>query len=285
MLRIGARGVSTCSQRFLFRYFSFMGSGDLETLVRPILQSSDLDTFTLGSLLKTLEEQHGRDFRPQKQEILNLVSKFLQEHDSDADGDEKESLKKRKTKTMLQTAPRQKKPKRENAFEKMFVKLSPKMSEFMGGAEECSRADISRRLMEHVNQHNLFDPKDRRFILCDSELKALCGGEERIRLFSAFKHFKDHVSSKNPSVPRTKSDTKWIFSDDLKDFLGGEETIARTQIVKKLWEYIREHNLQDPRQKKLICCDATLEKLFKRKTVDCFGMNKLLSNHIRKVEE
>ncbi|KAL7666888.1 Uncharacterized protein ABC855_g550 [[Candida] zeylanoides] len=65
----------------------------------------------------------------------------------------------------------------------------------------------------------------------------------------------------------------------------GESTLSRPQVVKKLWEYIKEHQLQNPSDKRVIICDNLLRDLFKKKSVGAFEMNKLLSKHIFPLSE
>lgn len=52
------------------------------------------------------------------------------------------------------------------------------------------------------------------------------------------------------------------ISDELATVLGQGRTMARTEIVKALWVYIRENDLQNPKDKRQIICDETLRKLF-----------------------
>lgn len=52
------------------------------------------------------------------------------------------------------------------------------------------------------------------------------------------------------------------------------------QVVKEVWQYIKEHQLQDPENKRRINCDETLEKILGTKSTDMFEMNKLLAKHI-----
>jgi hypothetical protein len=52
------------------------------------------------------------------------------------------------------------------------------------------------------------------------------------------------------------------------------------QVVKKLWAYIRENNLQDPKNRKKIKCDEALRAVFHVNSIDMFQMNKALSKHI-----
>lgn len=62
----------------------------------------------------------------------------------------------------------------------------------------------------------------------------------------------------------------------------GAETMARPQLVKALWAYIREHNLQDPNNKKNIILDDPLRNVFQRDSFTMFSMNKFVKRHVRK---
>ncbi|PKA47313.1 hypothetical protein AXF42_Ash017258 [Apostasia shenzhenica] len=64
----------------------------------------------------------------------------------------------------------------------------------------------------------------------------------------------------------------------------GEPTMARTQIVKQLWAYIRKNNLQDPNNKRKIICNDELRLVFETDCTDMFKMNKLLAKHIIPLE-
>ncbi|KAH7417575.1 hypothetical protein BKA64DRAFT_303617 [Cadophora sp. MPI-SDFR-AT-0126] len=67
--------------------------------------------------------------------------------------------------------------------------------------------------------------------------------------------------------------------------LVGEPTLSRPQVVKKIWEYIKERDLQDPADKRQIRCDDRLQSVFKQEKVHMFTMNKLLSKQLYDVEE
>lgn len=62
----------------------------------------------------------------------------------------------------------------------------------------------------------------------------------------------------------------------------GKGPLPRGQVVKKLWEYIKEHNLQNPQNKRNILADAKLKALFGGKgEVTMFEMTKLVSAHMK----
>jgi upstream activation factor subunit UAF30 len=61
----------------------------------------------------------------------------------------------------------------------------------------------------------------------------------------------------------------------------GKGPMARGQVVKKLWEYIKRNNLQNPSNKRNIMADDKLKVIFGGKNeVSMFEMTKLISKHM-----
>lgn len=61
----------------------------------------------------------------------------------------------------------------------------------------------------------------------------------------------------------------------------GNGPMPRSEVVKKLWAYIKKHGLQDPKNKRNIVSDASLKKVFGGKeVVNMFEMTKLVSKHL-----
>lgn len=61
----------------------------------------------------------------------------------------------------------------------------------------------------------------------------------------------------------------------------GKGPMPRSEVVKKLWVYIKSRNLQDPTNKRNINADAALKKVFGgRDTVNMFEMTKLVAAHL-----
>ncbi len=62
----------------------------------------------------------------------------------------------------------------------------------------------------------------------------------------------------------------------------GKGPMARGQVVKKLWEYIKKHDLQNPKNKRNILADDKLKPIFGGKgEVTMFEMTKLVSAHLK----
>jgi chromatin remodeling complex protein RSC6 len=70
------------------------------------------------------------------------------------------------------------------------------------------------------------------------------------------------------------------LSADLEAVVG-KGPMPRSQVVKKLWEYIKKHDLQNPQNKRNILADDKLMPLFKKKEVTMFEMTKLVSAHLK----
>ena len=61
----------------------------------------------------------------------------------------------------------------------------------------------------------------------------------------------------------------------------GSKPLPRTEVVKKLWAYIKKNGLQDKKNKRNINADAALKTVFGGKSVvNMFEMTKLVSKHL-----
>lgn len=61
----------------------------------------------------------------------------------------------------------------------------------------------------------------------------------------------------------------------------GASPLPRTEVVKKLWAYIRKNGLQDSNNRRNINADDKLKPIFGKGTVSMFEMTKLVSKHLK----
>ena len=61
--------------------------------------------------------------------------------------------------------------------------------------------------------------------------------------------------------------------------------LSRPQTVKRIWAYIRAHDLQDPKDKRMIRCDEGMRAVFKQDKVHMFTMNKILNQNLYNMDE
>jgi len=181
---------------------------------------------------------------------------------------------------------------------------------------EMARTEIVKSMWEYIRGNNLQNPANRREILLDSKMKEVFGCD-MFTMFTMNKYISAHVSPFTP-VDLTPKDTgtgsgtrdgksraaKRKRSSKSKKGGGGggnnnfknqppyrlspalstvvkADVLPRPQVVKKLWVYIREHNLQNPQNRKEILCDDNFKKIMGgRSKVTMFSMNSFVGDHI-----
>lgn len=94
------------------------------------------------------------------------------------------------------------------------------------------------------------------------------------------------VVKKKAAKPKIKRKPSAAFMKPMKisDALAkvvGSNPLPRTEVTKKLWQYIKKHKLQDTVNKRMINADENLRAVFRGKnTVSMFEMTKLVSKHL-----
>ena len=69
------------------------------------------------------------------------------------------------------------------------------------------------------------------------------------------------------------------ISSELAEVVG-KGPMPRSEVVKKLWAYIKKNDLQNPKNKRNILADDKLKEIFGKKEVTMFEMTKLVSKHL-----
>ena len=75
---------------------------------------------------------------------------------------------------------------------------------------------------------------------------------------------------------------KPVQPDDSLAAVVGSKPLPRTELTKKLWDYIKKNKLQDAKKRTLINADDALKVVFNgKKQVSMFEMTKLVSGHLK----
>ncbi|XP_052191662.1 upstream activation factor subunit spp27-like [Diospyros lotus] len=96
------------------------------------------------------------------------------------------------------------------------------------------------------------------------------------------------ATASKPATDTRKREPRGItkprrVSPEMQAFLGGISEIPRTQALKEIWAHIKQHNLQDPQNKKIIVCDEKLKSIFGgRERVGFLEIAGLISPHFLK---
>ncbi len=88
-------------------------------------------------------------------------------------------------------------------------------------------------------------------------------------------------AGKKSRAPNNRLNKPMLMSEELQNLLGNQWIeLSRPETVKQIWIYIKEHNLQDPADKRFIVGDEKFVAVFKKPKISCFAMNKVLSSHL-----
>lgn len=95
-------------------------------------------------------------------------------------------------------------------------------------------------------------------------------------------------AAKKAAAPKKKSARKpnaafmqaFTPSPELAAVIGAAAA-ARTEVVKKIWAYIKKHNLQNPKNKRNILADDKLKKVFGKNEVSMFELATIIGKHLK----
>ena len=84
-----------------------------------------------------------------------------------------------------------------------------------------------------------------------------------------------------PKAPRKTAAGNLRPSPELAAVIGGEP-VGRGEVMKKLWDYIKAHGLQDPADKRTIRADAKLRAVLGKDSVGMFELAGIAGKHLTK---
>ena len=61
----------------------------------------------------------------------------------------------------------------------------------------------------------------------------------------------------------------------------GSDPLPRSEMVSRVWDYIKQHNLQNPENRREIVADDKLKPIFGKDKVTMFEMNRYLAQHLK----
>ena len=180
-----------------------------------------------------------------------------------------------------------------------------------------ARTEVVKELWNYIRQHQLQNPDNKREIRLDSAMQTVFGCTT-FTMFTMNKYIGAHIdpfkpvdltpkykparttvnsgSKRSRTCTGTNGSAKkarkvgtqppYLLSDALQAVVG-TNVLPRPQVVSKLWKYIKDHDLQNPHDKREILCDDTLQRVFDNKNkISMFQMNKYIGRHfLEKVDK
>lgn len=171
--------------------------------------------------------------------------------------------------------------------------VSPELQVIVGQAT-LSRTEIVKQLWAYIKKNNLQDPSNKRKIICNDELRVVFE-TDCTDMFKMNKLLAKHIIPLEPSKqplpkkrkvevdPGTKSaepTPSVIISDALANFFGitGREML-QSEVLRRIWEYIKVNQLEDPVNPMAIVCDAKLQEIFGCESISALGIPEVLGRH------
>jgi len=115
--------------------------------------------------------------------------------------------------------------------------------------------------------------------------KALLRGEKKLCQAVATRYQQPMATKAPKKTTKRKPNAaflKPVTPDDKLAAVVGAKPLPRTEIVSKLWVYIKKNGLQDKKVRTQINADDTLKAIFDgKKSVTMFEMNKYVSAHLK----
>ncbi|XP_057430760.1 formin BNR1-like [Lotus japonicus] len=171
--------------------------------------------------------------------------------------------------------------------------VSPELQVIVG-QPALPRTEIVKQLWAYIRKNNLQDPSNKRKIICNDELRVVfetdCTDMFKMNKLLA-KHIIALEPSKQPAPKRQKVDVESgtksaepapsvIISDTLANFFGvtGREML-QSEVLRRIWEYIKVKQLEDPVNPMAIMCDAKLQEIFGCESISALGIPEVLGRH------
>jgi len=81
-------------------------------------------------------------------------------------------------------------------------------------------------------------------------------------------------------TPKTTAFMKALKPSPALAVIVGSSALPRTEVTKRIWDYIKAHNLQNPANKRNILCDGPLRAVMDKDEVTMFEMTSLVGKHL-----
>ncbi|KAK9268509.1 hypothetical protein L1049_000262 [Liquidambar formosana] len=171
--------------------------------------------------------------------------------------------------------------------------VSPELQAIVG-QPALPRTEIVKQLWAYIRKNNLQDPSNKRKIICNDELR-LVFETDCTDMFKMNKLLAKHIipleptkpsSAKKPKVEvesgtkSTESGPSVLISEALANFFGTDgREMLQSEVIRRVWEYIKVNHLEDPLNSMMILCDAKLQELFGCESISALGIPEMLAHH------
>ncbi|XP_060574004.1 uncharacterized protein LOC132731739 [Ruditapes philippinarum] len=271
--------------RIIQQYFNMADiSGEkLRRKIKEILKDADLSTLSAKKVRLELQKAFDIDLSERKKEIDKMTMTLILEMEEQKKSEEKEDSEKEEDeeqngqdKSGSGSDQEEEPPKKKTKVKEKPAKKKGKKKK--GGEDDDDDDDLAPLENDDLMA---YDEEQKTLKLSDEELaKRLQSFEETGRRTRGKATPKRKEKKKGGGGGNSAYSRPCLLSPELAGVMGTDK-LARNEIVKKMWEIVKERKLQDPKDKRFMICDEQLQKVFGRKRVKTFGMMKYLSSQLR----
>ncbi|KAG9206099.1 hypothetical protein G6514_004820 [Epicoccum nigrum] len=268
-------------------------------IIDEILRASDLNTISAKRIRKGLQERIGKDTAPQKDAITALIMQRFDKFNNEVNGT---------TTTTTATEPPKANPAPTVANGAASTSATPDPKRSPGSESALSELEDAAPPKKKAKKSKTTEDEDAAYA---RKLQA----EENARSGRATRGGNTRKKAPLPKKKATKKkSSNRVKDEDDSDIASGsdkekkspsrkggfhkpmalspalsallnESQLSRPQTVKKIWEYVKARDLQDPSDKRQIRCDDAMRAVFKSDRVHMFTMNKILNQNLYAVDD
>jgi len=264
-------------------------------IIDEILRASDINTISAKRIRKGLQERVEHDLSQQKDQITTLIMQRFDKFNSEQNGGSEAS---------------EPVPTVENSAKTSNGDTSDVSNNKRSADDESVLSEVEDVVppKKKVKKTRVKDEDD------DAAFAARLQAEENARMGRATRGGNTKRRAPAPKKKTKKKSSNRVKDEDDSDIgsgsggdkkspsrkggfhkpmalspalseLLGETQLSRPQTVKKIWEYVKARELQDPSDKRQIRCDDAMRAVFKQDRVHMFTMNKILNQNLYAVDE
>jgi len=249
---------------------------ELKKEIQAILKDADLDNTSAKKVRLELQEKLDCDLTDRKKEVDALVMEVIDEQTQDdeeeAEDEEEEEEEEEEVKPRKKAAPKRRAPS-ESGSE--YEEPSD------GGGSDYEPDEPVK-----VSKAKKTKTSKKKFGSDDESSGEEWGGAKKKKKSQSKKKAKgsedDDSDYEKPKKKKRKAGgycNPLRLSADLADIVG-EGDKSRGEVVKLMWKYIKDNDLQDPKNRTMVKCDDKLSKIIPTKKFRGFGMAKFLKDHM-----
>lgn len=244
--------------------------------IRSLIQGADLSEITPKSIRLTLEKEFQVDLTEHKRELKELVYDILESVLPAAQSSSQP----------LQAQPPQSAGQPSSLVERKLERNAPPSSSTMPVKKEPGTEAVNKP-SKMSDEQLAISLQNEEYLMAQRPSRNGVAATRKRTAGASVKR-KRASSSTEPGKEKKKRNTAFnkpqVLSHSLAQFIG-TDLCSRPEVVKRIWAFVKERDLQDPKDKRYILCDESLKTVFGKARVSMFEMNKILSKHLKTAED